>query len=70
MIDGAQRNCVKALGTLEFIDNPPERAALLALSQDLAKLVTRMTKKTVGKYSNEDEESADSPELSPEDELS
>lgn len=63
IIDGASRQCKKALGTLEFIANPPERAALLALTQDLDNLITRMTKKTVGQ---KDDESPS--ELSPEDE--
>lgn len=48
MLDGASRNCKKALGTQEFIDHPHERAALLAISQDLDNLITGMTRKTIG----------------------
>jgi hypothetical protein len=47
--DGASRNLGKALGTLEFIDNPHERAALVQLKSDLDMLIHTMTRKLAGK---------------------
>jgi hypothetical protein len=48
MLDGASRNMKKALGTVDFIENPPERATLLQLTRDTDDLITRMTRKLVG----------------------
>ena len=71
MLDGASRNMAKALGTLEFIENPPERAALLALKQDTDNLITRMTRKSVGAQPSAPMEADDegAPEMGPDEEL-
>ena len=68
MLDGASRNMAKALGTLEFIENPPERAALLAIKQDTDNLITRMTRKSVGAKPSAPMESEDegAPDMEPE----
>jgi hypothetical protein len=52
MLDVASRSLRYALGTLEFISHPAQRAALQAIADDVDSLINDMSRKIAGGPSN------------------